>query len=183
MNPPRAILSAFRNYLNLSGRASRSEYWWFYLFFAVGVVSIFVASVAWRPALFPLWVAFLVVMAPPLWAVTVRRLHDMDKPGYWAFVGFMPLVGGPKMTRLLALPGTVGPNRYGPDPLRPDPRMGASQPPARDRAETTAQGTTPARQHPPGDHPGDPHGASHCPQCGWKRWPDASFCADCGAAL
>lgn len=46
MNPIQAILSGFRNYANFDGRASRSEYWWFYGFFVALLLAIFVASVA-----------------------------------------------------------------------------------------------------------------------------------------
>ena len=120
MNPLQAILSAFRNFGNLDGRASRSEYWWFFLFFVVFLVAIFVLSLTWSRTLLSIWVAYLVVMAPPLWAVTVRRMHDVNRSGWWAIVGFMPLGGGPRHTRLLMRAGTRGPNRYGPDPLRPD---------------------------------------------------------------
>ncbi len=120
MNPIQAVLSAFRNYGNLDGRASRSEYWYFFLFFVALLLVIFVASVAWLPALLSVWVAYLVIMAPPLWAVTVRRMHDLNRSGRWAALGFMPLAGGPRLTRMLARRGTVGPNQYGPDPLRPE---------------------------------------------------------------
>ena len=120
MNPIQAVFSAFRNYGNLDGRASRSEYWWFYLFFVVFLVAIFVACLVLNPALLAVWVAYLVVMAPPLWSVTVRRLHDVGRSGRWALIGFMPMMGGPRHTRLLMRPGTRGPNRYGPDPLRPE---------------------------------------------------------------
>ena len=120
MNPIQAIISAFRNYGNLDGRAGQFEYWWFFLFFVVLLVAIFVASLVWNPALLTVWVAYMVVMAPPLWSVTVRRMHDVGRSGRWAILGFLPISGGPRHTRLLMQPGTRGPNRYGPDPLRPE---------------------------------------------------------------
>ena len=55
MNPIQAILSAFRNYGNVDGRASRSEYWWLFLFFVVLLVAIFIASAAWNSALLMVW--------------------------------------------------------------------------------------------------------------------------------
>ena len=118
MNPLQAVLTGFRNYANFEGRATRSEYWWFYGLFATLFVAIFVASVAWKPALLTLWAVYLLVMLPPVWAVTVRRLHDLDRSGTWAVLGIIPFVGV-RLTRLLVQPGTPGPNRYGPDPLRP----------------------------------------------------------------
>ena len=173
MNPIQAILSGFRNYANFDGRASRSEYWWFYAFFVALLIAIFVISIAWMPALFSLWGIYIAAMLLPLWAVTVRRLHDVDRPGTWAVLGIMPFAGV-RLTRLLAQPGTPGPNRYGPDPLRPElrddrsrpiPRPAAPQPEA--RATGTPQTAAPRR----------------CLNCGWERWPDALFCADCGVAL
>ena len=172
MNPIQAILSGFRNYANFDGRASRSEYWWFYGFFVALLLAIFVASVAWMPALFFLWGVYIAAMLLPLLAVTVRRLHDVDRPGNWAALALIPFAGV-RLTRMLAQPGTPGPNRYGPDPLRPEAgglRQSPSSPAAMQqepRAAETPRLTT----------------ASRCSSCGWERWPDALFCADCGAAL
>ena len=173
MNPIQAILSGFRNYANFDGRASRSEYWWFYGFFVALLLAIFVASVAWMPSLFSLWGVYIAAMALPLLAVTVRRLHDVDRPGRWAMLALIPFAGI-RLTRLLMQPGTTGPNRYGPDPLRheqggewsgPAPQPTAPQPEAR----TTGRP--------------EPAAAQQCLRCGWERWPDAVFCADCGARL
>ena len=172
MNPIHAVLSGFRNYANFKGRASRPEYWWFYAFFVVWLIVIFVVSVGWFPALLPLWGIYIAAMLLPLWSVTVRRLHDVDRPGTWAALGIMPFAGV-RLTRLLVQPGTPGPNRYGPDPLRAgwdgqrirQPAEGAPQP------EAGAAGTP------------EPSAALPCPKCGWKPWPDALFCANCGARL
>ena len=174
MNPIQAILSAFRNYANFDGRASRSEYWWFYLFFVALLIAIFVTSIAWMPALFTLWGVYLAAMLLPLWAVTVRRLHDVDRPGTWAVLGIIPFAGV-RLTRLLAQPGTPGPNRYGPDPLRPQPDGG------RARRSTRPAAPSPSRTATAGTP--EPAAAQHCSRCGWERWPDALFCADCGARL
>lgn len=169
MNPLRAILSAFQNYGSLDGRASRSEYWWFYSFFVALLVAIFVASIAWKPALLSVWVAYLFLMTPPLCPVTVRRLHDVGRPGTWALLGFLPLAGGPRMTRVLSRPGTVGPNLYGADPLRPELGVRRSQwlpdvPPAQ-----AGGATTESRE-----------AQTTCARCG-KAMPQAtSYCPGCG---
>ena len=171
MNPIQAILSALRNYANFEGRACRSEYWWFFGLFVVVLIAIFVASLVWKPALLSLWVAYLVVMAPALMSVTVRRLHDLDRSGRWAILGFLPFAGGPRLTKLLSRPGTVGPNRYGPDPLDPGLGGGWTQHPIRsDAAPPQASGVESMLR-------------STCPRCGWERSPDAVFCGNCGATL
>lgn len=174
MNPVRAILSAFRNYANFEGRACRSEYWWFYGFFVALLVAIFVGSLTWTPTLLSVWVAYLVVMAPPLCAVTVRRLHDVDRSGRLAFLGFLPFAGGPRLTRLLTRPGTVGPNRYGPDPLRPDAEGWIQRPVFSD---DPALGREELPQLPPS------RAALRCPRCNMERDYDAAFCGNCGVAL
>jgi uncharacterized membrane protein YhaH (DUF805 family) len=50
-------------------------------------------------------------------AVTVRRLHDLDKSGWHLLIGLIPLVGGIILLIWYCTEGTRGPNRYGPDPL------------------------------------------------------------------
>ena len=63
-----------------------------------------------------LWVLFMLVNIIPAISVSVRRLHDVDKSGWWYWIGLVPLIG------LIILffyvqKGTVGVNRFGPDPL------------------------------------------------------------------
>ena len=84
--PPRGPVDAIRTclvkFFDFRGRASRSEFWWF---FAA------VMALALLEALLPESLAtagFLltaVVVQPPLWAVTVRRLHDTNRTGWWIF--------------------------------------------------------------------------------------------------
>ncbi len=77
-------------------------------------------------ALFMIW--SLGIFIPSI-AVTIRRLHDRDMSGWWYgglwIAGFIPLVnilaifGYLALLVVLCLPGTEGPNRYGPDPMDP----------------------------------------------------------------
>ena len=77
-----SISTCFRKYIVFSGRAQRSEYWWFFLFtFVTSVVLGIIGSLA--PVLqFLEWVFSLAVLLPSL-AVTVRRLHDTNRTGWW----------------------------------------------------------------------------------------------------
>jgi uncharacterized membrane protein YhaH (DUF805 family) len=65
----------------------------------------------------------------PYLAVTVRRLHDLDKSGWWWLIGFIPLVGAIILLVWFCQRGTVGPNRFGPDPL-----LTSALPPAQPQA-------------------------------------------------
>ncbi|CDX42804.1 conserved membrane hypothetical protein [Mesorhizobium sp. ORS 3359] len=90
MNFGEAIASFFRNYVNFSGRASRSEFWYSYLFIIIvavlmGIVDIFVGN----EVVSSLW--NLAVLLPTL-AMTARRLHDINRSGWHQLLaGFFPI--------------------------------------------------------------------------------------------
>lgn len=89
-----AIKSVFNKYATFSGRARRSEYWYFQLF--VFLVSIpLVAGILMYNNL--LWVAIVLFIALlalliPTWAVTVRRFHDIGQSGWWLIVMEIPII-------------------------------------------------------------------------------------------
>ena len=112
-----AIASCFKKYAVFSGRASRAEYWWFWLFNLL-VEGVFVTlAVAVHPLVFYilLYVFGLVVLLPNL-AVTVRRLHDTGRSWVNIFFGLIPLVGGIILLVFMLMKGNPGPNKYGPAP-------------------------------------------------------------------
>ena len=63
----------------------------------------------------------LLVFAIPQLSVTVRRLHDLDRSGWWFWLGLVPLVGGLILLVWFCMKGTEGDNQYGPNPLNPVP--------------------------------------------------------------
>lgn len=99
-----AISLAFRNYATFSGRARRSELWWYALFnFLIGLI----------PGVNLLWA--LVTFLPTL-ALSVRRLHDTGRSGWFLLLYLVPLVG-PILLLIWYCSDTVpGDNLYGPDP-------------------------------------------------------------------
>ncbi|MBV1699716.1 MAG: DUF805 domain-containing protein [Hyphomicrobiales bacterium] len=111
-----AITSGFSNYVGFSGRASRSEYWYWALFIALAEIATSIIDTALdiqlTKSLFGL-ATFL-----PSLAVAVRRLHDLDRNGWWILLSFIPLVGWIILIIWDCTKGTDGPNRFGPDPLR-----------------------------------------------------------------
>ena len=104
------------NYANFNGRASRSEFWYFFLFNIV--VSIVLGLVDNLILGFPLLQAIfgLALLIPGL-AVSVRRLHDKDKSGWWLLIALVPLIGAILLIVWYATEGTPGDNQFGPPPV------------------------------------------------------------------
>ncbi len=119
MNFTDAVASAFRNYVNFSGRAARPEYWYWVLF----VFILLIVAGTLDRALFPdddaspLHAVVAVVTFLPGLAVAARRLHDIDRTGWWIFI-VLTIVGIFVLIYWACLRGTPGPNRYGPEPAR-----------------------------------------------------------------
>ena len=109
-----AIKSGFSNYANFSGRASRSEYWYWFLFAViVNVYASFIDQILGIYVVAGL--AGLALIIPSL-SMVWRRLHDIDKSGAWWFI-WLTCVGAIVLLVWAATKGTAGPNRFGPDPL------------------------------------------------------------------
>jgi uncharacterized membrane protein YhaH (DUF805 family) len=114
-----AIRSGFRNYVNFSGRALRSEFWFWILFTIAGGLAAEVLDYA----LIPGWVTYspfsgvfeIATFLPGL-AVSVRRLHDIDRTGWWLLLGLVPLVGLVVLLVWWCTKGSRGYNRFGADP-------------------------------------------------------------------
>jgi len=127
-----SIASCFKGYVRFSGRASRSEFWYFALFVVIallvlGIIEAIIVSA--QPDAVPfLTLVFNLATFLPQLAVSVRRLHDIDKSGWWVLLGAVPLIGFIVLLIWYARRGSAGANAYGPDPLSPDagdaPRAG-----------------------------------------------------------
>src|SRR5262245_42546292 len=118
MNFGQAIASGFKKYVDFTGRAARSEFW-FWTLFAV-LASIVGGAIDY--VLFPGMIASpiqsiigLVLFLPGL-AVSVRRLHDIDRTGWWILLA-LTVIGLIVLLVWNCMRGTPGPNRFGPDPL------------------------------------------------------------------
>ena len=112
-----AVKSVFSKYATFSGRARRSEYWYFALFnFIISLVlSILfnVSGLKFFQILSSLW--SLAVLIPGL-AVGVRRLHDINKPGPWILIALVPIVGWILLIVWYCKDSDPGENDYGPNP-------------------------------------------------------------------
>ena len=114
-------LAVLKNYAVFSGRASRREYWMFTLFnliFAI-VAAILdnVLGIAMKETGYgPIYLLYALATLIPSLAVSVRRLHDTSKSGWFLFVGLIPCIGGIWLLILMITEGDVGRNTYGADP-------------------------------------------------------------------
>lgn len=116
MNMFQAVGNCFSNYVTFSGRATRSEYWWFTLFnllagFVLGMVQ---AAMGLQFGLADLYA--LAAILPGV-AVTSRRLHDVGRSGWWQLLIFVPLIGAIVLLVWLVSKGEYGTNSWGEDPL------------------------------------------------------------------
>ncbi|MHC5225344.1 DUF805 domain-containing protein [Ignatzschineria sp. LJL83] len=109
------FLAAFKPYANFNGRTQRRGYWYFYLFYLIigvvcNVIDIFVAPILG----FPIFtVVFLLGAIIPFLAVSIRRLHDIGKSGWWLLLIFVPF-GAIVLIVWYATVSTPQDNQYGP---------------------------------------------------------------------
>jgi uncharacterized membrane protein YhaH (DUF805 family) len=116
MNPWQYFASALKKYATFNGRARRAEYWWFFVFSClVSFVAGFIGGyLGMNFVIGPTETNILSILASlffclPGLAVTIRRMHDVDKSGWFCLIPIYNIV-------LAATAGNVGPNKYGPDP-------------------------------------------------------------------
>lgn len=106
-----------QNYCNFSGRSSRSEYWWYSLFtFILGfIIAIFAGILGENAGNALTGIVYLALLLPGL-GLTVRRLHDINKSGWWILINLIPLVGWIIMLIWLCKDSDSTDNQYGPVP-------------------------------------------------------------------
>lgn len=118
-----AIRTCFSKYVDFSGRAARSEYWWFVLLIVLGNLvlsfvdaAIFGSTVDGQPVSILGGIWSLALLLPAI-TVGVRRLHDRDMSGWWLLLSLIPVLGALVLLFFFVQSGTAGTNRFGPDPL------------------------------------------------------------------
>lgn len=150
-------LKAMRNGFNFHDRASRKEYWLFLLItYVFSVVTAFLDmefDFADGEALVLTGILYLVHLIPLL-AVSVRRLHDVDKSGWWLLIGFTG-IGAVLLLVFFCLGSTKGQNHYGPAPSGTGHDLGHSGPDSAFEAQRQPKG--------PHSPPARPESALHAP--------------------
>ena len=114
-------LEALKKYAVFSGRSRRMEYWFFVLFnlivaFVLALIDMLIGTFSAVQNIGLLSGIYSLAVLIPTLAVTVRRLHDIDRSGWWILINLIPLVGAIVLLVFSLLPGTPGSNRFGPDP-------------------------------------------------------------------
>ena len=116
-----AVGSVLGNYANFSGRARRSEFWWWWLAVVLvggvfaAVAALFGSGILGDLTRIGYWLFGLATIVPTL-AVSVRRLHDIGRSGWWILIGIVPVVGNLILFVFHVMPSTRGPNAFGPQP-------------------------------------------------------------------
>ena len=116
MNFLESIQTCYKKIFNYKGRASKSEYWWFQLYFTLFAILTFYYSEnhSFGQALLIVW-AFNNL---PLLSAGVRRFHDMNKSGWTVLFALIPIIGALIVLGMLAGDGTKGKNTFGPKPKK-----------------------------------------------------------------
>ena len=109
------------NYVNFSGRARRSEYWYFILcYYIITILAVVIDNtLGLANDLTGYGFITLAVMLGhilPSISLVVRRLHDVGKSGWFYFIALIPIIGGIWLLVLFCTEGTKGENKYGADP-------------------------------------------------------------------
>jgi uncharacterized membrane protein YhaH (DUF805 family) len=111
-----AIRSVLSKYADFSGRARRSEYWYWTLAVIVALVVCIIISAISHTLGLVLYVLVALGTLVPGIAVAVRRMHDTGRSGWWLFIGLVPLVGGIILLVFACQDSQPGSNEYGASP-------------------------------------------------------------------
>ena len=113
-------MQALKKYAVFSGRARRSEYWFFVLWYVIisigcGVLDAILGTRSAQGVGLLGTLYGLALLIPSL-AVTVRRLHDTGRTGWWILIGLIPVLGWIVLLVFMLLDSQPGSNEHGPSP-------------------------------------------------------------------
>ena len=114
-------LEVLKKYAVFSGRARRKEYWFFVLFNII--IALALTFIDFSTGLYDVEFEIgllsslysLAVLVPSI-AVTIRRLHDTGRTGWWFLIAFVPIIGAIVLLVFMVFDSTLGDNQYGPNP-------------------------------------------------------------------
>ena len=111
MNFIESLQICYKKFFDFSGRASKSEYWWFQLYNTI----LYILTFVFQNDLALLFSILVIANLIPVFAAGVRRVHDSNKSGWWILISFVPIIGL-YIIVLLITDGSKGKNRFGPKP-------------------------------------------------------------------
>ena len=114
-------LEVLKKYAVFNGRARRMEYWMFILFniiitVVLALIDYLTGTFSPRAGVGLLGGLYALAVLIPSLAVTVRRLHDIGRTGWWILIGLIPVIGGIVLLIFMVLDSESGTNEYGPNP-------------------------------------------------------------------
>ena len=114
-------LEALKKYAVFNGRARRKEYWYFTLFniifiIALAIIDCVTGSFSAKANMGLLGGVYSLAVLIPSIAVSVRRLHDTGRSGWWLLIGLIPFIGAIVLLVFMVLDSNPGENQHGPNP-------------------------------------------------------------------
>ena len=113
MNFIESLQTCYKKFFDFSGRASKSEYWWFQLYNTI----LYILTFVFQNDLALLFSILIIANLIPVFAAGVRRVHDSNKSGWWILISFVPIIGL-YIIVLLITDGSKGKNKFGPKPKK-----------------------------------------------------------------
>ena len=110
-----SVLKIYKQYASFEGRVNRQTYWMFILFYTISYMVSYVLDVLADAGGLLCWL-FVLVSIVPMVATTTRRLHDIEKSGWWQILISNP-IGEIVLIVFLVKEGTKGENKFGLDPI------------------------------------------------------------------
>ena len=107
---PQAVSLGFKNYFKFSGRATRAEYWWWILFIVLTRIALLVVDTF---TFFGTSLLFSLATLIPNLALGARRLHDINRTGWWQLLILVPVIGWILLLVWFCNRGDDEPNQYG----------------------------------------------------------------------
>ena len=116
------MFDALKRYADFQGRSKRTEFWLFYLFITIAtiistIIDIWIGLFDHTAGIGLLSGVFSLAVITPSIAVGVRRLHDIDRSGWWLLLSIIPAIGSIWLLIFWCQKGTKGSNKFGEDPL------------------------------------------------------------------
>lgn len=109
------FIRAYKNYANFNGRDTRQQYWMFYLFYIIAYIVLNIVDAVLGTGGLLSGIFALASFVPAI-AIAARRLHDINKSGWWQLLVLIPIIGAIVLIVFLVKQGEDGENRFGADP-------------------------------------------------------------------